>query len=90
VINRYSATCTYFYRICEMDGEMLMLVKVAHPPGYPLFTVLSKLAMVLIPVRSPAWRVNFLNAVFSSLASGFLQHTVLRCILVLSVLSRFL
>jgi len=56
----------------------LFVSKVAHPPGYPLFTVLSKLAMVLIPVRSPAWRVNFLNAVFSSVASGFLQYTVLR------------
>jgi len=73
-----------------MDGQMLVLVKVAHPPGYPLFTVLSKLAMVLIPVRSPAWRVNFLNAVFSSMASGFLQHTVLRCSLVVYVVSGFL
>jgi len=36
--------------------------------------------MVLIPVRSPAWRVNFLNAVFSSVASGLLQHTVLRSV----------
>jgi len=34
--------------------------------------------MVVIPVRSPAWRVNLLNALFSSVASGCLQHTVLR------------
>ena len=68
----------------------MRLIQVAHPPGYPLFTVLSKLAMVLIPVRSPAWRVNFLNAVFSSMASGFLQHTVLRCIfLFVKILSFF-
>ena len=34
--------------------------------------------MVVIPVRSPAWRVNILNALFSSAASGCLQHTILR------------
>ena len=33
---------------------------VAHPPGYPLFTILAKL-FIYIPVGSTAYRVNLLS-----------------------------
>ncbi len=38
---------------------------IAHPPGYPLYTMLGKLA-TLIPWGDPAWRVNLLSALFSA------------------------
>lgn len=63
------------------SGELIVSafeLGVAHPPGYPLFTILSKIMMTIIPFRSPAWRVNLLNAVFSAAASCFLQLSVLR------------
>lgn len=39
---------------------------VAHPPGYPLHTLLGKL-FTWLPVGSVAWRVNLLSAVFGAL-----------------------
>lgn len=51
------------------SGELIStahVLGVAHPPGYPLFTMLAKLAMVAIPVGSMAWRVNLLSAMFSA------------------------
>jgi hypothetical protein len=44
---------------------------VAHPPGYPLFTLLGKL-FTLLPVGSIAWRVNLLTAVLGAVAAAVL------------------
>ncbi|MBN1247406.1 MAG: DUF2723 domain-containing protein [Anaerolineae bacterium] len=44
---------------------------IAHPSGYPLYTLLCKL-FSLLPGGTPAWRVNLTSAVFASLAAGFL------------------
>ena len=38
---------------------------VAHPPGYPLFTILAKL-FTYIPVGSTAYRVNLLSCVLGN------------------------
>ncbi len=38
---------------------------VAHPTGYPLFTLLLKLSQ-LLPLGSPAWRANLFNAVIAA------------------------
>uniref|UniRef100_A0A8D0BSJ1 Transmembrane protein 260 n=1 Tax=Salvator merianae TaxID=96440 RepID=A0A8D0BSJ1_SALMN len=51
---------------------------VAHPPGYPLFTLLAKLAIELLPFGSVAYRVNLLCSVFGALAAAFLFYTVVR------------
>ncbi|BFZ12455.1 hypothetical protein BsWGS_15494 [Bradybaena similaris] len=48
------------------SGELIVAaheVGVAHPPGYPLFTLLAQLFIRLIPIGSIAWRVNLLPAV---------------------------
>ena len=50
----------------------------AHPPGYPLFTMAAKAAMVVVRRGSPAYRVNLLNAGFSAAAVALLHLTVLR------------
>ncbi|OXB57949.1 hypothetical protein ASZ78_009356 [Callipepla squamata] len=51
---------------------------VAHPPGYPLFTLLAGLAMRLLPGGSAAGRVNLLGAVLGAAAAALLFYTVLR------------
>ena len=41
----------------------------AHPPGYPLYTLVSWLFSVL-PVGSLAYRINLMSAVCGALAAG--------------------
>ncbi|KAM9239163.1 protein O-mannosyl-transferase TMEM260 [Leptosomus discolor] len=51
---------------------------VAHPPGYPLFTLLAKLVTGLLPVGSPAYRVNLLCGLVGAAAASLLFYTVFR------------
>ncbi|NXJ67944.1 TM260 protein, partial [Rostratula benghalensis] len=51
---------------------------VAHPPGYPLFTLLAKLVMGLLPLGSPAYRVNLLCGFLGAAAASCLFYTVFR------------
>src|SRR5215471_2108722 len=50
---------------------------VAHPPGYPLFTLLAKV-FTWIPIGVVAWRVNLLSAVCDSVAAVLLMLAVAR------------
>uniref|UniRef100_A0A674GL20 Transmembrane protein 260 n=1 Tax=Taeniopygia guttata TaxID=59729 RepID=A0A674GL20_TAEGU len=50
---------------------------VAHPPGYPLFTLLAKVATEL-PGGSPAFRVNLLCGLLGAAAASVLFCTVFR------------
>ena len=50
---------------------------VAHPPGYPLFTILAKL-FTLIQVGGLAWRVNLLSAVCDTAAALVVLTSVRR------------
>ena len=61
-------------------GEMITvayLLGVAHPPGYPLYTLLAKLAS-LIPFGTVAWRVNLFSALAGSAAALLLCRAVIR------------
>ncbi|XP_053365559.1 transmembrane protein 260 isoform X3 [Clarias gariepinus] len=63
------------------SGELITAaceLGVAHPPGYPLFTILAALAVRLLPATSPAHAVNVLCAVLGAMASGALCYTVCR------------
>ncbi|CAG5114902.1 unnamed protein product [Candidula unifasciata] len=54
------------------SGELIVAayeVGVAHPPGYPLFTLLSQLFICCIPVGSVAWKVNLLSACCGALCA---------------------
>lgn len=56
-------------------GELVVAAHefgVSHPPGYPLFTLLSFLLLHAIPVGSPVWKVNILSSVFGGVASGII------------------
>lgn len=62
------------------SGEFQFVARVlgiAHPPGYPLYTLLGKLA-TLLPVNSAAWRVNLLSAVFAALTLALVARAARR------------
>lgn len=63
------------------DGAELITASytlaVAHPPGYPLYTLLGKL-FTYIPHGSIAWRVNLFSAVCDSAAAAFVFLIVVR------------
>uniref|UniRef100_A0A672QU56 Transmembrane protein 260 n=1 Tax=Sinocyclocheilus grahami TaxID=75366 RepID=A0A672QU56_SINGR len=68
----FSTTGELITAACELG--------VAHPPGYPLFTMLSSLMLSLLPLSSPAHSINVLCAVFGAGASGALCFTVCRVV----------
>ncbi len=51
---------------------------VAHPPGYPLWILLAKLFIEVIPAASVAVRVNLLSAVCDAAAAGVICYVVSR------------
>ncbi len=42
---------------------------IAHPPGYPLYLLLGKLFMLLVPFGDAAMRMNLMSALFASLTA---------------------
>ncbi|XP_075805318.1 protein O-mannosyl-transferase TMEM260 isoform X2 [Microtus pennsylvanicus] len=63
------------------SGELITAAHelgVAHPPGYPLFTLVASLAITLFPFGSVAYRVNFLCGLFGAVAASLLFFTVFR------------
>ena len=66
---------TLFPNIPGGDGSELIAVAhtlgVAHPPGYPLYTILGKL-FTYIPFGSIAWTINLFSAFSNALASGLI------------------
>ncbi|KAM5241646.1 protein O-mannosyl-transferase TMEM260 isoform 3-T3 [Hipposideros larvatus] len=63
------------------SGELITAAHelgVAHPPGYPLFTLVAKLAIKLFPFGSVAYRVNLLCGLFGAGAASLLFFTVFR------------
>ncbi len=60
------------------SGELIVVARflgVAHPPGFPLWTVLAHVAS-LMPWGNVAARVNFASAIFAALASAMLTLVV--------------
>ena len=49
---------------------------VPHPPGYPLFAILTRLFVALPLGYSPAWRVNLLSATSTAAAAALVCATV--------------
>jgi len=50
---------------------------IAHPPGYPLYTMLGKL-FTLLPFGDVAYRVNLMSAFFAALTLALVSRTVQR------------
>lgn len=65
----------YLFMLCPTvpagdSGELITAAAsggIAHPPGYPLYTMLGRL-FTFIPHGSIAWRVNLMSAVFNAAA----------------------
>eukprot|EP00937_MAST-01D_sp_MAST-1D-sp2_P005264 g5264.t1 len=49
---------------------------VAHPPGYPTFTMLVHAVVAYLPGGPPAWKSNLFCALCGSLAAAFIQMSV--------------
>ncbi|MDM8519368.1 DUF2723 domain-containing protein [Anaerolineales bacterium HSG6] len=49
---------------------------IAHPTGYPLYTMLGYL-FTLLPIGNVAFRVNLMSAVFGAATVGLLYHFIL-------------
>ncbi|XP_043404323.1 transmembrane protein 260 isoform X7 [Chelonia mydas] len=63
------------------SGELITAayeLGVAHPPGYPLFTLLAKLVIGLFPFGSVAYRVNLFCGLLGAAAASLLYYTVFR------------
>jgi len=61
-------------------GEFQLVATVlgiAHPPGYPLYTLLGK-AFTLLPAGDPAWRVNLFAAVAAAATLAVVCRAVRR------------
>ncbi|MGQ9603522.1 MAG: protein O-mannosyl-transferase family [bacterium] len=57
------------------SGELISAsytLGIAHPPGYPLYTLLGNLFSRVFPFSSVAFRYNFLSALFASAMSGLI------------------
>jgi hypothetical protein len=59
------------------SGEMASAIAtdgIIHPPGYPLFSLLGKLFLFLIPIGEPAFRIGCLVALASASAVALLYR----------------
>jgi hypothetical protein len=57
----------------ENSGELLTAshnLGVAHPPGYPAWTLLAAVWQRIIPLNNIAWRINLMCAFLGALAVG--------------------
>ena len=64
------------------SGELIAAANslgVAHPPGFPLYTLIAHLA-TLLPVGSVAERVNLVSAVFAGIAAAAVGLLVLEIV----------
>src|SRR5215510_12533125 len=71
------------------SGELILAaygLGVAHPPGVPLWIMLTHLAS-LVPVGSVAVRINFSSAVFAALACAMLTLVVAELLITASCLA---
>ncbi|MEW6102790.1 MAG: DUF2723 domain-containing protein [bacterium] len=63
------------------SGELISVaytLGIAHPPGYPLYTLFGKLWTTLIPIGNIAFRMNMESALFASLACMMVYFITLR------------
>lgn len=64
------------------SGEFQALIPaggVLHPSGYPLYQLLGKIEIFLLPVGTIAWRVTLLSAIFATAAAGVTMLLLKEC-----------
>jgi Tfp pilus assembly protein PilF len=73
----------YVYTLCptvywDDAGELIVAcytLGIPHPPGHPLYAIIGKL-FTLVPLGSPAFRVNLMSAFFGALTCVMLFQVV--------------
>jgi tetratricopeptide (TPR) repeat protein len=83
-----SALFTYLYTLTpdigfHDCGDMVPAVLhlgICHPPGYPLFCLIGKLFISIIPIGNIAYRMNILSAIFASTTVMIVYFLTLRII----------
>ncbi|MDZ4861123.1 MAG: DUF2723 domain-containing protein [Candidatus Hydrogenedentes bacterium] len=74
----------------EDSGELIAAaytLGIPHPAGYPLWCLLAKLFMVIVPSGEMAWRANLMSAVFG--AGTAMLTSLLICMLVRNRVAAF-
>jgi len=51
---------------------------IIHPPGYPLYILLGRLFITLVPISNLAYKLNILSAIFASFTVLFLYEFIYR------------
>jgi len=67
------------------SGEFIAAAQclgIPHPPGYPLYTILQKIGMLLIPFGGIAFRANMTALILGAATSIFIYLLVLEALLV--------
>jgi hypothetical protein len=72
----------YFSTLCPTiytgdDGDFITAMAtfgVPHPTGYPLFCLLGRLFLFLIPWGNPAFKINLMTALCGAASAGFLYR----------------
>ena len=71
---------TMYPSLAGGDSGELMTVAVefgvAHPPGYPLLTILGFIFNKLLPIGTPVWRLNTLATIIGGLSNGMIYLVV--------------
>jgi tetratricopeptide (TPR) repeat protein len=73
-------------------GEMVSVAHtlgIAHPPGYPFYTLLSRLFLAVLPFGNEGYRLNVLSALAGAATVWFIYKTFVRLLLP-SLLASFL
>jgi uncharacterized membrane protein len=74
VFGIYAATCSQYLTGFADSGELITVsyhLGVAHPPGYPIFTLLTHIFTHLPIGGTVAFKAKLMSALFQSLAVGF-------------------
>ena len=64
------------------SGEFQALIPIGgvlHPSGFPLYQLLGRAEIFLLPVGTVAWRVNLLSALFATAAAGAAMLVLKEC-----------
>jgi tetratricopeptide (TPR) repeat protein len=65
-------------------------LSIPHPPGYPLYILLSKIFTIIIPFGNYAYRINIMSALFSSLTIVILWFTINKILINFGYLNIFI
>lgn len=61
------------------SGELSLVCRtlgIAHPTGYPLYTLIGRLWVFLIPFGELAWKLNLLSSLFMALSASMLYRII--------------